>query len=73
MFGKFLEIHFHFHSHFEKCLQTFKTFNADEYFRLQMKLIILTGPEIQMNILNTVDIGTGMVLIPGKNYQESES
>ena len=45
MFGKFLETHFHFHSHFhhEKVFSIHKTFNADEYFLLQMKLIILAG------------------------------
>ena len=47
IFGKFLETHFHFHSHFhrEKVSSNLKTFNADEHFLLQMKLIILAGPK----------------------------
>ena len=69
IFGKFLETHFHFHSHFHhvNLSSNFKTFNVDEYFLLQMKLIILAGPKFQMNIFNTVDIGTGMVPIPKLN------
>ena len=48
--GKFLETHLHFLSHFhhQKVSSNFITFNADEsdeYFLLQMKLIILAGPK----------------------------
>ena len=41
IFGKFLETHFHH----EKVSSNLKAFNAEEYFLLQMKMIILAGPK----------------------------